>query len=348
MNQKEKNILDSDSIAQIKEANNFDFIRFFLAYSVMFNHFSTLTNTEPFWIVSGGFRVKGFFIISGFLVMFSFLRTPNLYVFFRKRIQRIMPAYVLVILLCFLLGLCLTTLPYQEFLTSKESYQYLFSNLLTLNFLFPTLPGVFEDNPLQAMNASLWTIKVELMLYMTIPIIYWLLKKYNKLTCLLLLYILSFTYSTTCNYLANTTHNALYYFLKRQFPGQMMYFCSGIIILQYFSFFRKYMKYIFPISILLFLLRNIPILQILEPIALASVIISVAYSFKWLHFFNRMGNFSYGIFLFHFPIIQTFIHFGLNQYSLMLTVALTTIISTYLGTLSWKYIEKPCLYTKKI
>lgn len=339
-----KTLLDSYLIAQVKEANNFDFIRFFLAYSVMFNHFSTLTNTEPFWIVSGGFRVKGFFIISGFLVMFSFLRSPDVYIFFRKRIQRIMPAYTLVIGLCFLLGICLTTLSTSEFLTSAKSYKYLLFNLLTLNFLCPDLPGVFENNPLQAMNGSLWTIKVELMLYMTIPIIYWLLKKYNKFTCLLFIYILSFVYSTTCNYLADTTHCALYEFMKRQFPGQMMYFCSGIIILQYFSLFRQYMKYIFPLSILLFIFRDVTPLQIIEPIALASIIISVAYGFKWLHFFNRMGNFSYSIFLLHFPIIQTFIHFGLDKYSLILTLTLTTVICTYLGTLSWKYIEKPCLY----
>ena len=81
MNQSEKVLLNSRLINQVKEANNFDFIRFFLAYSVMFNHFSTLTETDPFWFVSGGFRVKGFFIISGFLVMFSFLRTPNTRIF---------------------------------------------------------------------------------------------------------------------------------------------------------------------------------------------------------------------------------------------------------------------------
>lgn len=263
MNTTEKELLGSNLIAQVKEANNFDFIRFFLAYSVMFNHFSTLTDTEPFWFVSGGFRVKGFFIISGFLVMFSFLRSPDAYVFFRKRVQRIMPAYSLAILLCLVLGFFLTALPHHEFLTSSKLYTYLFTNLLTLNFLCPDLPGVFENNPMQAMNGSLWTIKVELMLYMTVPAIYWLLKKYKKSVCLLLIYVLSFIYSTTCNYLADTTHNAVYDFLKRQFPGQMMYFCSGIILLAYFPLFRKYMKYIFPTSILLFIGRDLPGLALL-------------------------------------------------------------------------------------
>lgn len=344
MGESEKVILNSRLIAQVKEANNFDFIRFFLAYSVMFNHFSTLTDTDPFWFVSGGFRVKGFFIISGFLVMFSFLRTPDTVAFFRKRVQRILPAYALVIALCVLLGFCLTTLPLKEFMSSRELYTYFISNILTLNFLQPDLPGVFTTNPMQAMNGSLWTIKVELMLYLTVPFIYWLLKRYNKLACLVSIYVLSFIYSTTCNYMEETTHQAVYDFLKRQFPGQMMYFCSGIIILAYFPLFRKYMMYIFPASILLFLGRDFFLLKIFEPIALASILVTVAYSCKWLHFFNRMGNFSYGIFLLHFPVIQTFIHFGLDKYSLVLTLVLTTVLCTYLGTLSWKYIEKPCLY----
>ncbi len=337
-------MLNSRLINRVKEANNFDFIRFFLAYSVMFNHFSTLTETDPFWFVSGGFRVKGFFIISGFLVMFSFLRSPDTRVFFQKRVRRIMPAYSLTILLCALLGLFMTTLPYNEYLTSSRLYAYLAYNLLTLNFLCPDLPGVFESNPINAVNGSLWTIKVELMLYLCVPLIYRLLKKYNKLACLVLIYLLSFTYMTVFDYLDDTRSNAIYDFLKRQFPGQMVYFCSGIIILAYFPTFRKYMRYIFPVSILLFFFRDVWFLRIFEPLALASIIITVAYGFKWLHVFNRMGNFSYGIFLLHFPIIQTFIYLGLAQYSLVLTLLLTTVICTYLGTLSWKYIERPCLY----
>lgn len=107
------------------------------------------------------------------------------------------------------------------------------------------------------------------------------------------------------------------------------------------------MRYLFPVSLFLLLGREYLLLSIFEPIALASIIITVAYGFKWLHVFNRMGNFSYGIFLIHFPIIQIFIHYGLDRYSFILTLALTTILSTGLGMLSWKYIEKPCLYHPK-
>lgn len=342
----DKTLLNARLIQTVKEENNFDFIRFFLAYSVMFNHFSTLTETDPFWFVSGGFRVKGFFIISGFLVMFSFLRTPDTRVFFLKRVRRIMPAYTLTILLCAAMGLFLTTLSYTDYLTSSHLYAYLVSNLFTLNFLCPDLPGVFQDNALTAVNGSLWTIKVELMLYLCVPVIYWLLTRYNKLACLSLIYLFSFAYLSFFDYLHDATGNSFYEFLKRQFPGQMTYFISGVILLAYLPKFRRDMRYIFPVSVLLFFLRDIWFLRIFEPLALASIIISVAYSCKWLHFFNRMGNFSYGIFLLHFPLIQVFIQLGLAAYNWLLTLALTTVICTYLGHLSWKYIEKPNLYHK--
>ena len=81
--------------------------------------------------------------------------------------------------------------------------------------------------------------------------------------------------------------------------------------------------------------------------ALAAIILTVAYSFRALHIFNRMGNFSYGIFLAHFPVIQCLIHFGLDKYSFGLTLALATLLSTVIGILSWKYIEQPCLYKGK-
>ncbi|MCD7977973.1 MAG: acyltransferase [Tannerellaceae bacterium] len=340
-------ILNDKIISLVKEKNNFNLIRFFLAYSIMFNHCSTLTESEPFWIVNGDMRVKGFFIISGFLVMFSFIRTPDLTIYLRKRFCRIMPAYLITIFLCIILGSFLTSLTPIEYFSSTQLYQYLIGNSLTLNFLQPELPGVFTNNPIQVVNGSLWTMKVEIMLYFTVPLLFLFLLKHKKSWFLIGIYLFSMLYSYLFEYLYDNTGVNLYLFLKRQFPGQMMYFCSGIIILLYFDSFRKYKWYIFPVSIFILLFRTIPGIDLLEPIALASFIICIVYSFKWLHFIGKLGNFSYGIYLFHFPIIQTFIHFGIDKYHLPLTFILTAVLSTILGILSWYYIENPLLYTKK-
>jgi peptidoglycan/LPS O-acetylase OafA/YrhL len=257
-----------------------------------------------------------------------------------------MPAYALAIAGCALAGVLVSSLPAADYFTSRELYSYILSNLLTLNFLHPTLPGVFETNAFHAINGSLWTIKVELMLYLTVPFLFYLLTRYKKSVVLIAIYLLSFAYSSTFDYLHDTTGISTYEFLKRQFPGQMSYFCSGIILLVYFDTFRKNIRYIFPVSILLLILNHYtPLFHIAEPIALSSFILSVAYGFKWLNgIANKAGNFSYGIFLSHYPIIQLAIHLNLTPQHPWLSLTAITLLSTTLGLLSWKYIEKPTLY----
>jgi len=61
------NTLISDKNNQLLKApNNFDFIRYFFAFSLVIVHFCTLMGIDQFWVISGGLRVKVFFIMSGF------------------------------------------------------------------------------------------------------------------------------------------------------------------------------------------------------------------------------------------------------------------------------------------
>ena len=149
---------------------------------------------DQFWVISGGLRVKVFFIMSGFLIFYSYIKNPNLKNYIRKRTKRILPPYLLVVILCFIIGSFITNLRITEYLQSGESYSYLINNILFLNFLQPTLPGVFENNPIQAVNGSLWTMKVEIMFYISVPIVFYLLKKYNKLWVMIGIFVFSILY----------------------------------------------------------------------------------------------------------------------------------------------------------
>ena len=165
------NLLNESSKKLLKKGNCFDFLRYFFAISLIIAHFCTLTNIDQFWFVTGTTRVKAFFIMSGFLVFYSYIRREDLKDYIEKRIRRILPAYLIVIIFCFLLGSFITTIGTKDFFTSKETYKYLIANFSFLNFIQPTLPGVFEHNPIQAVNGSLWTMKVEVMFYISVPII---------------------------------------------------------------------------------------------------------------------------------------------------------------------------------
>ena len=166
------NLLNESSKELLKKGNCFDFLRYFFATSLIIVHFCTLTNSDQFWFVSGTTRVKAFFIMSGFLVFYSYIKKENLKDYIKKRIRRILPPYLLVITLCVILGLFVTNMTIQDYVTSKETYKYLIANFSFLNFIQPTLPGVFESNPIQAVNGSLWTMKVEVMFYVSVPVSY--------------------------------------------------------------------------------------------------------------------------------------------------------------------------------
>jgi len=93
----------------------------------------------------------------------SFENSRSVGEYLSKRLRLIYPGYATVIVLCALLGSLISRLPIREYF-SYEWIKYLFSNLILLNFLHPSLPGVFENNPLNLVNASLWTRAIALKL----------------------------------------------------------------------------------------------------------------------------------------------------------------------------------------
>ena len=88
--------------------NNFDFIRFAAALSVVFSHAFDLSGNkyaEPLRQLKGdvlsigNIAVATFFIISGFLINQSFVRSSNVASYFYSRTLRIYPALIAVTLI---------------------------------------------------------------------------------------------------------------------------------------------------------------------------------------------------------------------------------------------------------
>ncbi len=332
-------------MANIPHKNNFDLLRLVLAFSVCLAHLSEVSGISDFRPLAqyfySGLAVDCFFIVSGFLIFRSYTRSSSLLSFCNKRIRRIYPAYLTVVLLAALL------LPFLGSVTdlffSKIWFRYLISNLAFLNFLQPDLPGIFTANALQVINAPLWTIKIEIMFYCSVPLIFLLLKNRKKWLVLTILYVTSVGYSMLFLHFHRSSGLPICQTLAKQLPGQLVYFLGGGGIYLYFSFFQKHcLKLLIP-SLLFLISKGHLLIPALYPLALAITVIFFAVSFPYLGNFGKFGDISYGVYIYHFPIIQIFTAFDLFRGHPWQTFVLLILVILILSALSYHFIERPFL-----
>lgn len=98
--------------------------------------------------------------------------------------------------------------------------------------------------------------------------------------------------------------------------SQLVYFYSGTAILMFFDKFQKNIKILLPCALLIYLFKSeFIVFEYLAPFAFAIIIIGIAYNFRYLNFIGKYSNVAYGIYLFHFPVIQTILHYKIHEYS---------------------------------
>ena len=163
-----------------QSANRFDFIRLFFAAGVFVYHAVALARLDGSGDWESGLSyfaevsIQGFFIVSGLLVAGSLDRSSGLADYAGKRVRRLYPAYAVVILIPALISLLWTG-------NIEGVGRYLAANLVFLNFLSPELPGLFSANRFPEVNGALWTLKIEVMFYLSLPLILPILNRLKAL-----------------------------------------------------------------------------------------------------------------------------------------------------------------------
>jgi peptidoglycan/LPS O-acetylase OafA/YrhL len=187
-----------------------------------------------------------------------------------------------------------------------------------MNFKAPWLPGVFGN---QAVNGALWTLKIEMCFYFAVPLMFLLFGKNNRYrnTSLIVLYFLSLIF---LNYFEMTGRAAI----SRQLPGSLCYFIGGMLLYFNFDTFIKHKNLLFIIAMITVWIDLIFKIKLFSPMMISIIVLYIAYSFKFLNNFGKYGDFTYGIYIFHFPIIRVFQTLGLfedyNPYVMSLSVCL--------------------------
>lgn len=330
--------------------NNYDFLRIFAACCIIFYHsFALLAkeNEEPLNQITNrrvDFSLIGlsiFFCISGYLIAKSAVRSPTVLNYLWKRFLRIQP---LLIVTCFftifLIGPIFTERSLIGYFSDGNTYAY-FRNIMPLFGVHFYLPGVFTHLHDKGVNGSLWTLIVEERLYLLMTLIF--LYKKDK-----------------SNYLAFLIGlvNVLYIVNRYFFSGEMIPYLSGRAFFYALLFLNSAALYLLKIKfkknqlIYLFIGFGCLIIGILLPhtdvlyfTAFPLLVNAIANIEGMLNYAGKYGDFTYGTYVFSFPVQQILVSKGIiNPYNLFF---ISIAIVLPLAVLSWKFIESPFLRLKK-
>lgn len=332
-------------------------VRYYLALCVIISHFNLVYGTDFVMPTSSYNAVGGFFALSGFLVYKSWLNSGGIKPYMLRRARRILPPYLFIVMLCAFGLVAVSTLSWKEYFFNIDWLKYVASNVVFLNFLEPELPGVFQSLPVHAVNGSLWTIKIEVLLYVSIPIFSVILallhkkreKSLKKIVWVIAgIYVMSMVYRLCFSYLYMTTNKEIYNILSRQIFGQLMYFYTGVLIYFVYDFFMKHRVRIAIIVLLIILIASkLPYYEIIIGpfvVSIVTLLFSYAGNFKFLQVLNS-NNISYDMYLFHFPIQLVGLQCGLfDGYPAIIRLLLITSIVIAISCISWFAIGKRFLY----
>lgn len=323
--------------------NRFDLIRLLLATGVFAYHAVALAGVDASGSIELTFArlaevsIQGFFIVSGALVAGSLDRSSGLGDYAAKRVRRLYPAYAAIILIPAFISLAMT----QDW---QGVLSYLASNLVFLNFLEPSLPGLFESNRFPEVNGALWTLKIEVMFYILLPLILLVLKvlRARWWVAIALLYIAGEVWAARLPMIEDAHLGAA---LSRQLPGQMAFFAMGIALWKCAAHLPRLWA---PLGLAGTILTAAslahPLLEPLRALGLAGLLAAIAFAPGPPLRVARFGDISYGLYITHFPILQAMLAAGLlTTLGAPAFFALAAILVLAASFALWHLVEKPAL-----
>jgi peptidoglycan/LPS O-acetylase OafA/YrhL len=327
--------------------NNFDCLRLVLATLVIFSHSYLLTGqpeNEPVARFTQGpytlghLAVDGFFAISGFLITQSWLGNPRLVPYLKKRVLRIYPGFIAATLFCVFIAAPLLA-------DSMPGYFSLFSlRRFTLRLLFLqgiVVPAaVFTHLPHVGVNGSLWTIYYEFLCYLFVPVFAWLGLLARRGWVLALFLACYAAYAGLLGGLGNVIEARVGVVVQ-----QLMFFLSGMVLYLW----RDKISPSHRTGVLCLAVLAIAIVlghpDNVTPFLIAPLVIWAAFTpLIKLHHVAKHGDFSYGIYLYAYPLQQLLVRSGMRQPVALFFAALP--LTVVLAVLSWRWIEGPALRLK--
>jgi len=337
---------------QANRHNNFDFLRLIFALFVVVSHsFGMSIDNTSDWLhrLTNGqislsyLGVKGFFVISGYLVFQSLERSKNIFEYYKKRVLRIFPGLFVVLLL----SVILCAFVYQgngNYFSQKSVWTYIPNNLSLYHQQF-IIKGVFETNPYPSViNLPLWTIPYEFTCYILLSLIFFIKGKGKSIFVIGVLVLLPITKLGLYNEIKDS-----YFILKTIDIIDLAKFFFAGAFLALFKLEKIKYNYIYLFTIIAILILSV-ILKVFDEVQYFTLpVLVILFGLSDTKFISglseKIGDMSYGIYIYAFPIQQFLMYyFRLDSITLILLSVPASIVCGYL---SWHFVEKRALRFKK-
>ncbi len=339
--------------------NNFGFLRFFLAALVILSHglpIGGFPDYDPFILMSnhattlGTFAVAGFFALSGFLITRSYQSTHNLLQFLWHRFLRIFPGFwVCLLLTAFVFA------PLVQWLEQGSTYGLFESHDSPLSYVYAnfflyikqwTIAGLPAKTPMTGLNGSLWTLIHEFICYLSVGamgILGLLGRRRIVVIALCFLWTLQLLRIHAPSLVPMVSGHA---FIEEFIRLSITFFCGAVMYL--------YREKIPTSGLLTVLACALYIGGSILGYTMEIESVTITYIMFWLafhlpfHSFDRRGDYSYGLYIYAFPVQQVLAVAGAQQLGYIPFVMLGILGTLLFAIPSYTWIEKPMLDLKSL
>lgn len=342
--------------------NDFGLLRVVFASAVLITHAHVLSgdpggdllqratdNQAAFsWLA-----VRGFFVISGFLVYKSFERSSGAVDFLRRRFRRVWPALIAMVLVTvFIIGPISTHHNAAHYFSKGATWRYAALPITIVLGQVPyDLPGVFAKVPHPGIvNGSLWTIAYEVLFYMATSILFLLQRRSFALRAFVL------GAFTACAVLRGAVDGGVLKlsggipftaFTWWSIVDMGVFYSAGCVVASWPVLLHAPMKPLFGIALVfLALAMCLKVYPIAESLLLPLLVISAAYTPIGSGVGSGTVDISYGTYLWGYPIQQVLM--TAHAWTPLELAALSVPLAWAAGWLSWRMVERHFLADRRL
>jgi peptidoglycan/LPS O-acetylase OafA/YrhL len=304
----------------------------------------------------GNWAVNGFFALSGFLIVQSFLQTRGIGNYLLKRVLRIYPAFICAGILSLVLFGPIGARFSAEYWNYFDPGKF-FGRLATLQPYW--LPHWFKDeaNRFTHINSPPWTIQYEFICYLLVIVIG--LCGMLRFRILTLAFFVGAAVLDILNEhkIINLPYEEYYIFNQvYNYPRFFTYFLAGACCYLYRDVLVFKLRIGLPIFAGMVIFAAVAkwqfgpktnYVEFLLPVVLPYFLFAAAFSRHLpLNNWAKYGDFSYGLYLYGWPVQQVIIMWSGGKIPPLGVFAIATVVTLAIAVGSWYAIERPFLRLK--